>query len=107
MPDPIQGVNATAALSVASPGEAGSSQAGSRAEPAGAAAPVDSADVTRAEALLATILQAGAAIPPVDEARVAELQQAISSGAYEANPQQIAQKIMEIEYLLGAKGMVE
>ena len=33
----------------------------------------------------------------------AQLQQAINSGAYQANPQQIAQKIVEIEALLAAR----
>jgi negative regulator of flagellin synthesis FlgM len=69
-------------------------------------APVDSADVARAEALLATITQAAAAVPPMDPTRVAELKQAVNSGIYEANPQQIAEKMIEIEALLAAKSQV-
>jgi negative regulator of flagellin synthesis FlgM len=107
MPDPIQGVNAADALNVASTGQTGSPQAAVRAEKSGAGAPVDSADVAWAEALLATVAQAAAAVPPVDQTRVAQLQQAINSGTYQANPQQIAEKILEVETLLASRGKTE
>jgi len=107
MPDPIQGVNPTDPLGVASAEQAGSPPTAVRTEQSGASTPVDSADVAWAEALLTTIAQAAAAVPPVDQTRVAELQQAINSGTYQANPQQIAQKIIEIETLLASRGKVE
>jgi anti-sigma28 factor (negative regulator of flagellin synthesis) len=46
-------------------------------------------------------------VPAIDQARIAELQKAINSGIYPPNPQQIAQKIVEIEALLGSKGKTE
>jgi anti-sigma28 factor (negative regulator of flagellin synthesis) len=43
-------------------------------------------------------------IPAIDQALVADLQQAISSGAVEANPQQIAKSIVELGALLASTG---
>jgi flagellar biosynthesis anti-sigma factor FlgM len=106
MPDPIQGVNATDALGVASTGQTGSTQASVSTAPSPADTVIDSADVSRVEALLATITSAANTVPPVNQTRVAELQQAINSGTYQANPQQIAKMIMEIEQLLASKGKI-
>ena len=104
MPDPIQGVQASDRLRVASNDQAASSQAPVQAaEPSSSGIAVDSADVAWAQALLATITQAAAEVPPVDQTTVAELQQAINSGTYQANPQQIAEKIVEIEALLASR----
>ena len=102
MTGPIQGVNLVDALGVASAGEAQSPPATANAQETNSST-VDSADIARAEALLATITQAAAAVPPIDPARVAELKQAINSGIYEANPQQIAEKMIEIEAMLSSK----
>jgi negative regulator of flagellin synthesis FlgM len=106
MPDPIQGVNATDPLGVAPTGQAGSTQAPARTAQSPAQPGVDSADVARVEALLATITKAADAVPPVDQTRVAQLQQAINSGTYQVNPQQVAKMIMEIEDLLASGGKV-
>jgi len=38
---------------------------------------------------------------------VSEPQQAIASGAYQTNPQSIAQKLVELENLLGTAGQVQ
>jgi negative regulator of flagellin synthesis FlgM len=103
MPDPIQGVNQIGALKVASTNGPGAAPEAGTTQPSGAAPSVDSADVARAEALLATITKAAAAVPPIDPARVSELKQAINSGIYEANPQQIAEKMIEIEALLTSR----
>jgi len=103
MPDPIPGVNQIGALEVASTNEPGSAPGAGASEHSGAAPSVDSADVARAEALLATITKAAAAVPPIDPARVAELKRAVNSGIYEANPQQIAEKMIEIEALLASR----
>ena len=103
MPDPILGVNQIGALKVGSTNEPGSAPGAGATQNSGAAPSVDSADVARAEALLATITKAAAAVPPMDPARVAELKQAINSGIYEANPQQIAEKMIEIEALLASQ----
>jgi negative regulator of flagellin synthesis FlgM len=102
MPDPIQGVNPTQPPDVASAGQAPAVPAsgGSTQQPAPAA--VDSTDVAQAEALLATIASAAKTVPVVDQSRVAELQQAVLSGTYRVDPQQIAQKIFELEQLLAA-----
>jgi flagellar biosynthesis anti-sigma factor FlgM len=106
MPDPIQGVNATDAVGIASTGQTGSSQAAARATPSPTETAIDSADVSRVEALLATITVAANTVPPVDPTRVAELQQAINSGRFQANPQQIAKMIIEIEELLASRGKI-
>jgi flagellar biosynthesis anti-sigma factor FlgM len=104
MPDPIQGVNAAQPLDIAQTGQAGPSTTGAGTTSTGAAGAVDSADVARAEALLTTILDTAKTVPDIDQARVAELQRAVQSGDYQANPQQIAEKIMEIEQLLATRG---
>jgi negative regulator of flagellin synthesis FlgM len=106
MPDPIQGVNATDALGVASTGQTGTTQAAAPTTPSPASTQSDSADVARVEALLATITSAANTVPPVDQTRVAELQQAINSGTFQANPQQVAKVIIEIEQLLASKGKI-
>ena len=104
MPDPIQSVNQIGALGVASTGQPASPPGAADPEQPSSSGAVDSADVARAEALLATITQAAAAVPPIDPARVEALKQAVNSGIYEANPQQIAERIIEIEALLSSTG---
>jgi flagellar biosynthesis anti-sigma factor FlgM len=106
MPDPIHGLTATDALGVASSEQAGSAQVPAHTEQSGVGTPVDSADVARAQALLATMTEAANMVPPANLTRVAELRQAIESGTYQANPQQIAKMIIEIEGLLSAKGKI-
>jgi negative regulator of flagellin synthesis FlgM len=106
MPDPIQGVNATDALGVASTSQTGKAQAALSTTPPPVGTVIDSADVSRVEALLATITAAAHTVPPVDPTRVAEVQQAINSGTFRANPQQIAKTLMEIEQLLASKGKI-
>jgi anti-sigma28 factor (negative regulator of flagellin synthesis) len=54
--------------------------------------------------LLSAISQASGSVPSVDQSRIAELQQALSSGTYQVNPQLIVEKIMEIEGLLSSRG---
>jgi flagellar biosynthesis anti-sigma factor FlgM len=107
MLDPIHGVNTPDPVGVASTGQAGTAQAAVSTVPPPAGTGVDSADVAKAEALLAAIKKAADAVPAIDQARIAELQKAINSGIYPPNPQQIAQKIVEIEALLGSKGKIE
>ncbi|MBV8778184.1 MAG: flagellar biosynthesis anti-sigma factor FlgM [Alphaproteobacteria bacterium] len=79
------------------------SAAGTAASPA---AGLDLADVGHTEALLQSILQAANATGGIDQSKVAQLQQAIASGAYQVNAQSIAQKIAELEALLGTAGAV-
>jgi len=107
MPDPIQGVNPADALGVASTEQTGPTPPAVPPVESHATSGVDSADVNQAQALLAAITQAADAVPALDQARIAELQQAINSGAYKADPMLIAQKIVELEALLGSKGKVE
>jgi negative regulator of flagellin synthesis FlgM len=104
MPDPIRGSNPLDVLGISPPGQSGSPQAPASIEPKSGLTPVDSADLSRAEGLLTTISRASSAIPTVDPARVAELQQALNSGTYQANPQLIAENIMKIEALLSGAG---
>ena len=102
MPDPVRGVNAADALNVNSAGAASGGQAasGSGQAPSTTAPPVDSADVTQAEALRQTIGTLACAVPAADQARVAQFRQSIASGSYQVNPQAIAEKMMKIEQLL-------
>lgn len=114
MPDPIRGVTTTDPVApTTSAGQAGAAQSTDGAAAANAAnaqpasAGVDLADVGQTEALLKTIIQAASNTPGIDQAKVAELQQAIASGAYQANPQSIAQKIVELEAQLGTAGPLQ
>lgn len=114
MPDPIRGVdnsNPVAPTSPTATGQAGatdSAGAASGANATGVTSPsTDLADVAQTEALLQSIIQAASNTPGIDQAKVAELQQAIASGAYQANPQSIAQKIVELETLLGTAGQLQ
>jgi negative regulator of flagellin synthesis FlgM len=114
MPDPITGVSNTNHVTPAnSTGQTGAAQssdatnAAAAATPATAAGDADLADVGQTEQLLQSIVQAASNTPGIDQAKVAELQQAIASGAYQANPQSIAQKIVELEAQLGTAGPLQ
>ncbi len=100
MPDPIHGTSPIDLPGVASAGQPKAPAPAATNAPGAAVAPVNSADLSRAEAVLTTISQASAAVPSIDRTRVAQLQQALNSGTYQANPSLIAEKIMEIEALL-------
>jgi negative regulator of flagellin synthesis FlgM len=103
MADPIRGVNPIDVSGVAPADQPGSPPASAPSEQPGAVIPVDTADLTRAEALLNAISLASANVPSVNQSRIAELQQALNSGTYQANPQLIAEKIVEIEGLLSSR----
>jgi len=106
MPESIRGVGTAGPVSPASPGQAAqarASDAGTAAGTTGAGA--DLADVAQTEALLQTIVEAANKVPGIDQAKVAELQQAIASGAYRSNPKAIAEKMAELEGLLAAAGV--
>jgi flagellar biosynthesis anti-sigma factor FlgM len=60
----------------------------------------DTADVANTTALLAAIVEAAAAVPVVDQERIAQLRQAIALGTFEAHPQQISRSVVELETLL-------
>jgi negative regulator of flagellin synthesis FlgM len=102
MADAIRGVNPIDVLGVSSADQSGSPPLTAPKVQSGAAAAVDSADLSRSQALLTTIAQASAGVSSIDRARVAELQQALNSGTYQANPALIAEKVMEIESLLSS-----
>lgn len=115
MPDPIRGVSTTEPVTATnSAGQAGSAQSADAANaanatnaPATSGGGADLADVGQTEALLQSIIQAASNTPGIDQNKVAELQQAIASGAYQANPQSIAQKIVELEAQLGTAGPLQ
>jgi negative regulator of flagellin synthesis FlgM len=102
MADPIRGIDPVDVAGIASAGGTGSQPAAAPEPQAGPAVSVDSADLGRAQALLTSISQIAAAVPSVDQTRVAQLQEALNSGTYRADPQLIAEKIMEIESLLSS-----
>jgi negative regulator of flagellin synthesis FlgM len=107
MPDPIRGVDTAGPVTATATTQTGSAPSAEAASEQTAASSTDSADVGQTEALLQTIVEAASNTPGIDQSKVAELQKAISSGAYEANPQSIAQKIVELENLLGTAGQVQ
>lgn len=102
MPYPVQNLNSTGAVSATS--TAAAPQTGSSAIPTLPSPVVDSAEVAKTAALLTSITEMASNIPAIDQALVADLQQAISSGAVEANPQQIAKSIVELGALLASTG---
>ncbi len=102
MPDPINSVTTTEPITPAA-GEAGSTGATAPLVPTSAPS-ADVVDVAQTEALLQSITQAANSVPGIDQAKVAELKQAIASGTYQANPQALAQKIVELEALLVTAG---
>jgi len=106
MADPIRSVSATDPLEVASAGQAEPAQSANRTPEPQTGAQLDTADVGTVEALLATITKAANAVPPIDQTRVAELQQSINSSSFQANPEKIAEMLMEIEELLASKGNI-
>jgi negative regulator of flagellin synthesis FlgM len=101
MPDPIRGVNPAGPIEVSQTGQAGAAPtipAANAPPPIGGKA--DSVDIARAQALLAAIAAAAGSVPSVDQARVAELRQALQSGTYQVQPARVAEKLVEIEALL-------
>lgn len=107
MPDPINSISTANPIAPAV-GDAGAANSTGAAagQTAGSVSGADLVDVAQTEALLQSIIQAANAAPGVDQSKVAELKQAITSGTYQANPQALAQKIVELEALLGTAGRV-
>ena len=107
MPDPINSVSTTNPIAPAV-GDAGAANSTAAAAPqtAASAPGADLVDVGQTEALLQSIIQAANAVPGIDQSKVAELKQAVASGTYQANPQALAQKIVELEALLVTAGRV-
>jgi negative regulator of flagellin synthesis FlgM len=107
MPDPINSVSTTDPITPATGEAAAASTAGATLPETQQSAPgVDLVDVAQTEALLQSITQAASAVPGIDQTKVAELKQAIASGTYQANPQALAQKLVELESLLVTAGRV-
>ncbi len=86
--------------------ETGSSRAlerVSRAAPASSAtstatgASTESINITDTARRLAALQETIAGMPDVDAARVTELRQAIERGQYHANPEKIADRLMQLE----------
>jgi flagellar biosynthesis anti-sigma factor FlgM len=110
VPDPIHGVNTTDPVTATSTNRntaTTQTDAAAAASASSGAAGTDVADVAQTEALLQSIVQAASSVPGIDQNKIAELQQAVASGNYQANPQAIAQKLVELEALLGTAGQVQ
>jgi negative regulator of flagellin synthesis FlgM len=114
MPDPIRGVDTPNPIAPTTAptttGATGSTQSTDNAANTGASTPAaatDLADVAQTETLLQNIVQAASNTPGIDQSKVAELQQAIASGTYQANPDSIAQKLVELEGQLGTAGQLQ
>jgi negative regulator of flagellin synthesis FlgM len=67
----------------------------------GNAASGETVDVGRSGLLLSRLEQALDAAPVVDGGRVQAIKNAIASGAYEIDPRAIADKLVELERMLG------
>jgi flagellar biosynthesis anti-sigma factor FlgM len=101
MSDPIRSVNPIDVGGVRSADQSASPPSAPSVR-SGVATAVDSADLSHAQAVLTTISQTSATLSSIDRLRVGQLQQALNSGTYQADPQLIAEKIMEIESLLSS-----
>ena len=106
MPDPINSVGTTGPITPAASEAGATSTAGAAASQTAVTPTADLVDVAQTEARLQSIVQAANAVPGVDQAKVDELKQAIASGSYQANPQALAQKLVELEALLVTAGRV-
>jgi negative regulator of flagellin synthesis FlgM len=104
MSNPIDGINTANPVTIVTTGEAGATPAAEAAAKTGAVAPVDQADVGGTEALLMQIADAANGVPNIDEAKVSTLRQQIAAGTYQIDPQQIAEKMMQLDAGLGAGG---
>jgi flagellar biosynthesis anti-sigma factor FlgM len=102
MADPIRGTNPIDVSGVASTGGPESQPAATPKPPPVTPTAVDSADLSRANTLLTAISQAAASVSTIDRMQVGQLQVQLNSGTYRADPQLIAEKIMEIESLLSS-----
>jgi flagellar biosynthesis anti-sigma factor FlgM len=107
MPESIGGVGSTGSVSPTTPGRARTTRSTDTAggSASSTSTSVDYANVSQTEALLQTIVDAANNVPGIDQAKVAELQQAIASGAYQSNPKVIAEKFAELETMLAAAGV--
>jgi negative regulator of flagellin synthesis FlgM len=101
MADPINGINGAAPASVGSLGGAPATSATAPAAAEVTPAPVDSANVSKTAGLLETIKAAGDSLPVVDEARVASVKSALEAGTLPQQPQQVAQKLIEMDAMFG------
>jgi negative regulator of flagellin synthesis FlgM len=74
-----------------------------------AAAPAGGADVSITEGArqLATLEKAIAALPIVDDARVAATSLALEQGRYQADPQRIADRLIRMDYEMSSAGGAE
>lgn len=61
---------------------------------------VDSVDVAQTRSLLETINATVGAVPTVNQDRVSALRQALASGSYRVNPQQVAKQLLSSERAL-------
>ena len=68
------------------------------------AASTDSVHITASGRALAALAQAVNDTPEVDASRVGHLQQAIASGSYGIDPEQIAGRMLQLEQDLGGTG---
>jgi negative regulator of flagellin synthesis FlgM len=79
------------------PGSSGTSAASSAAN----SGPTQDVQITGAARQLATLEQTLRDLPAVNETRVAQITNSIEQGTYTVHPQQIADKLIQLEQALG------
>ena len=101
MTNPIHGVSGTSETSAINPSGGAKSGPASSASPGpGTSIAADSANVTQTQTLLETINSVVSALPTVDPNQVSALQQAIATGSYKIDPNNLAKQLIDTEKLL-------
>jgi flagellar biosynthesis anti-sigma factor FlgM len=103
MADPISGVNRGNSIVPTGATQTGSSTTVGRVDSVEAGTPKDSANVSNTAGLLEVMAQAGTNASAVDETKVQALHDAIASGSFRPDPQQVAQKMVEWEAQLAGR----
>lgn len=101
MTDAIRGVTGTGPSEGVNPSTGPkTNQTTGAPTPAPVGAGADSADVSQTQSLLETINATVAAIPTIDQNRVASIRQSIMNGTYQIDSQQIAKQLLNSDQTL-------
>lgn len=101
MSQKIEGTPPPAVRSTGPVGGRVAAAGGDRSSPVEASRPADSLRLTGEAASLQALQRELAAAPAVDQARVAEVRQALESGSYRIDPAKIAERMLDLDQQLG------